>query len=204
MANNDNSTSATPPMREGVGGRPIPAELPGGLHRTARGSFRDGWRWPKDIRRWFARELSDIVDPCPQPIAHIPCGSSKLGELRVDAFHPGANVRADFFHLPFRDGSIGTIVSDPPFNLDSRERIAFHKELMRVLRVGGRLLWQAPWLPPEGPFEIERVTIYNQRVGLPRNARILVRARRNAHQGTNRPQLKAAERRAREEAALVV
>jgi ubiquinone/menaquinone biosynthesis C-methylase UbiE len=120
-----------------------------------------------------------------------------MGDIRVDAFHPGATVKADFFHLPFKDGSIGTIISDPPWNLNTRERIQLHRELARVLRVDGRLLWQATWLPNEGHFEIERIWVYGQRVGLPRNARILVRAHRRKEMGKSRPQLKAAQKRVR-------
>lgn len=157
--------------------RPIPATIPL-LHRTDRGSFRPGWRWPHDIRRWFAQQLASLTDPPPGPVAHIPCGSSKMGEVRVDKFHPGANVRADMFRLPFADGALGTVLSDPPWNLNSRDRIRLHRELARVLRPGGRLLWQAPWIPNEGTFDIERIDIWSPRVGLSRNARILVRATR--------------------------
>jgi SAM-dependent methyltransferase len=155
--------------------RRIPAEIPA-LHRTERGSFRPGWRWPADVRRWFARQLSSLQHPAPRPIANIPSGSSKLGDIRVDKYVKNADVRADFFHLPFADGALGTIVCDPPFELNTHERIRLHKELGRVLRPGGLLLWQAPWLPNEGVFDIETIHLWSQRVGLPRNARILVRA----------------------------
>lgn len=158
--------------------RPIPAELGGRVWRTDKFSFREGWVWPRDVRRWFVRETSDLLDPCPKPIVHLCCGSSRLGEIRVDREHPGANVRADMFHLPFKDGSVGTLIIDPPFNIACHQRIALHRELGRVTKPGSRLLWCAPWLPPEGWFDYNRVVVGSLRTGLPRNARLLVRATR--------------------------
>jgi hypothetical protein len=164
-----------------VSPRPLPAKMPK-IHRTDKLSFHQTWRWPRDIKRWFDRELSDMVDPVPRPVLHVCCGQSKVGNVRVDRYPEhgatGLNVKADFHHLPFRDGAFGTVVIDPPFELFNQGRIQLHDELGRVLRPGGTLLWCAPWIPNEGIFTIDRVVVASLRTGLPRNARILVRATR--------------------------
>jgi hypothetical protein len=160
-----------------VSPRPIPARHVR-AHLTDKMTFRESWIWPRDVKRWFVRETSDLEDPCPRPIVHLACGSSKLGEIRVDKYHPGANVRASFFALPFAEGSIGTVILDPPYDIQTNQRILLHKEVARVLRTGGRLLWCAPWIPDNGNFSIERIVVASLRTGLPRNARILIRASR--------------------------
>ena len=185
--------------------RPIPAEL-SKPHLTDKMAFREGWRWVPDVRRWFLRETSDLVSPPPRPVIHVCSGSSTLGEIRVDRWHPSANVRADMLHLPLADGAAGTVICDPPWDMEFRRRIALHREIARVLRVDGLLLWSAPWIPNEGHFTIDRLYIVYQRVGLPRDARLLVRAHRRAYAGKTRPQRKAAEKvpPARREAPLEV
>ncbi|MEM2257817.1 MAG: hypothetical protein QXU87_04005 [Candidatus Caldarchaeum sp.] len=56
-------------------------------------------------------------------------------------------MRADIFHLPFRDDVFNTVLMDPPWNMpyNLRPRVVF--EAKRVLREGGRLIFNAPWWP---------------------------------------------------------
>lgn len=176
-------------------------------HLTAKYAFIEGWRWPQDVDRWFSDHLSDLVNPVPRPIIHAPCGSSKLGDLRVDAHHPLAGLRGDLLSLPFKDGSVGTLISDPPWNWSLHERIDFAFEVARVVRPGGLLLWCAPWLPTFGHFKVETVAVAAPRVGLPRNARLLVKAwRREPGPKAGKTQKKASQktRRARRAESLEV
>lgn len=146
------------------------------LERTAKFAFREGWRWSTGIHKWFVRETSrlDLV----RPLVHICSGASKLGDIRVDKFHPLAGVRGDVFALPFADSSLPSIVIDPPYDLPLRERVLLGKEIARVHAPGGRLSWKAPWLPMEGHYLIHDVTVATTRTGLPRDAHLLVRAER--------------------------
>lgn len=143
---------------------------------TSKHSFRTGWRWGPDMTNWFVQETSRL--DLERPLVHLCSGSSRLGDIRVDAAHPLATIKADVFHLPFQDASVPTIIVDPPYEWDLRERTRFGKELARVHRPGGRLLWKAPWLPFEGHYRIHDVTASSIRAGLPRNAHLLVRAER--------------------------
>jgi len=108
--------------------------------------WRPAWKWPPETERFVAEILAD----CPRPILHVCAGSSPLGDVKADMFHPAADVRADMYRLPFRDGSFGTVVADPPFPLDGvslPQRLAQFQEMGRVARRGGVVLLHAPWLP---------------------------------------------------------
>lgn len=145
------------------------------LRRTEKHAFREGWTWGRDTLAWFRQEMRLDIE---RPVVHLCSGSSRLGDIRVDTVHPRANLRADVFRLPFPDGSIPTIIVDPPYEWDLKRRMVFGKELARVHRPGGRLLWKAPWLPLEGHYVIHDVHVQSIRAGLPRNAHLLVRATR--------------------------
>lgn len=146
------------------------------VRRTWKHSFLEGWRWGKDTTDWFVQETSRL--DLERPVLHICSGSSKLGDVRVDAVHDAANLKADMFHLPFPDHSFPVVVIDPPYELNLQDRCKLAKELARVHRPGGRLLWKAPWLPHEGFYQIHDVTVQSIRAGLPRDAHLLVRATR--------------------------
>jgi hypothetical protein len=201
--------------------RPIPVRIET-THNTSKYAFVPGWRFPGEVDRWFSDNLSRLDDPAPRPIAAIPCGSSNLGDLRIDKFpyaridlsrhgkapnwgrpsrpagdrYPQPSIMADFFKLPFKDGSIGTIIADPPWNLQFQARMDYMGELARVHRHGGLLLWTAPWLPLHGVWAYDGVYFGHSRVGLPRDARLLVRAiRRTTTKMPTRHQVKAEQRR---------
>lgn len=148
------------------------------LHRTSKHAFRKGWRWGPDMTAWFVQETSRL--DIERPVLHLCSGSSRLGDVRVDAFHDAANLRASAFQLPFVDGAFGAVVVDPPYEFNLQERCKFGKELARIHRPGGRLLWKAPWIPFEGHYIIHDVTVSSIRAGLPRDAHLLVRAERRA------------------------
>lgn len=181
--------------------RPIPVRIEK-AHNTNKYAFVPGWRFPSDVDRWFSDNPSRLDDPAPRPIAAIPCGSSMLGDIRFDRWpgqpeksksdrdmgrptrhtdrYPRPNVVGDFNHLSFPDRSIGTIIADPPWNLQIHLRYAYMAELARVHQFEGLLLWTAPWLPLQGAWKCDGVYLGYTRVGLPRDARILVRAIRRS------------------------
>lgn len=145
---------------------------------TSKYEFKESWTWPKDIDTWMEREIGNLTVNTPEPIVHVCSGSSKLGQLCVDAFHEKADVKADALNLPFSDSELGTVITDPPWDWDPSTRMKFGTELHRVLEERGLLLWCAPWLPAHGMFYREKLVVAAARVGMPKNARLLVRARR--------------------------
>lgn len=108
--------------------------------------WRPAWRWPRETEQFIAGLLRDA----PKPVLHVCSGSSNLGDIKADMFHPGADVRCDVYRLPFKTGAFGTVLCDPPFPLDGTslpQRLAQWQELGRMVPVGGVVLLHAPWMP---------------------------------------------------------
>lgn len=107
--------------------------------------WRPAWKWPSETAAFVA----DLLKTAPRPILHICAGSSNLGDVRADMFHPGADIRCDMYALPFKTGSFGTVLADPPYPLDGttyEQRLAQVQEMGRVVRQGGLVIQHAPWL----------------------------------------------------------
>lgn len=130
-------------------------------------AWREGWRWPGET----AAFLAELVKREAGPVLHVCAGSSRLGDVRVDMFHPGADVKADAFQLPFKSGSFGVVVSDPPFpngdqgGWDYAARLRFVQECGRVVRKGGLFILHAPWLPRPTWAELELPLHFREDVG---------------------------------------
>jgi len=99
--------------------------------------FRRAWSFPRDVEAFLQRLLVS-------PSLHVACGESALGDVRVDLV-TRADVRGDMFRLPFRDGAFASVLIDPPWSLPYHLRPRLAKELARVLKPGGVLLFNSPW-----------------------------------------------------------
>lgn len=72
----------------------------------------------------------------------------------------GRFVHGDMLDLPFEDQSFDTIVSDPPWRGKSEaDRRQMFAECLRVCAIGGKLIYNATWLP-----EHARVRLRDTRV----------------------------------------
>ena len=112
--------------------------------------FRRAWAFPRDVESFLRRLLIS-------PSLHVACGSSKIGDVRLDLF-TRADVMGDMFHLPFRDESFASVLTDPPWWMAYHLRPRFAAELARVLRPEGRLVLNAPWsLRLKGILELVEV-----------------------------------------------
>ena len=117
--------------------------------RRWRYRFKRAWSWPEPIEKFISLFLVS-------PSLHIFCGESGLGDVRVD-LHLNADVKADAFHLPFRDECFQTVLADPPWHMAYHLRPKIIRECARVLKTGGRLIWNAPWWPNSRKLKVKEV-----------------------------------------------
>lgn len=139
-------------------------------------AFREGWRWTEPVAKHIERMVNDL----PRPLVHVCSGSSELGDIRADFFHPFANLKADMFKMPHKDGAVRSIVCDPPYNLSLQDRFKLGMELARIMEPLGRIVFKAPWPLPEGKFlvDIGSPIILSLRVGMLRDAHLIWTATR--------------------------
>jgi Methyltransferase domain len=142
--------------------------------------FKRTWRWSGVVDDWVSARLRTLDGSAPRPIVHVPSGGSGLGDIRIDA-HPEVqgvkcDVKADMYRLPLPDQSVGTVICDPPWNLAYDERSKLNHELARVLRDGGLLLFNAPWVPTEVLFEHKEYWLSMNKGGLDRNVSVFTDA----------------------------
>lgn len=111
--------------------------------RTAPGriEYLPTWEWPAGTNDFFEKLLRDA----PRPIVNVCCGGNRLGDVRADLVHPGADVRADARQIPFR--GVGTVVMDPPWKIPPQDAQHYVEGAWNALRPGGWLLLYAPWQP---------------------------------------------------------
>ena len=112
--------------------------------------FRKAWSWPKGVEDFVNHFLES-------PSLHVFCGESLLGDVRVDLYSDAADIKADAFNLPFPDESFQSVLADPPWHLAYHLRPKLIRELARVLRTGGKLIWNAPWWPNSRKLEVREV-----------------------------------------------
>lgn len=114
-----------------------------GSGRTKGMHYREAWAF-----KGLTPELiADQLKTCPGPVYHIFSGSSELGDVKVDLFHPAADFKADARKLPFPERSVGTVLMDPPWAMPLGDRQLVVSEAGRILRKDGILLLYGPWWP---------------------------------------------------------
>jgi 16S rRNA G966 N2-methylase RsmD len=72
------------------------------------------WSWPEDVEKWLRSQAIGFS-------LNMPCGSSKVGSIRVDLDKTvKPDIVADLKHPPFLPQSFDMVICDPPFNFYNR------------------------------------------------------------------------------------
>lgn len=91
--------------------------------------FRPEWADSDDTTRFIERELLE------GEVLNFPCGTSRLGDLRVDIDPTvGPDAIADLESPPFDDKSFDTVYCDPPYSMHAFDRNQWVRELWDVAR----------------------------------------------------------------------
>ena len=121
--------------------------------RKSANRYRKQWRFPPLVEIKLAEYLHS-------PSLHVCSGQSPLGDVKVDLeVQLGPDVRGDMLHLPFKDESFQTVLIDPPWHFANHLRPKLLWELRRVLRVGGQLILDCPWIPKIPRMKLDNVLV---------------------------------------------
>lgn len=106
--------------------------------------FSPGWSWHSRLTEHVEEAVADLDGE----VANLCCGSSKLGDVRVDKLESwedadgethqtGATHQEDATDLPFEDDRFAAVVTDPPWKVDPETRVRLFSEAVRVTKPGG-------------------------------------------------------------------
>lgn len=131
---------------------------PGRVYGASKGKRPGEKHWYRQV--WTFSKWNEFVETrTVGTLAQVCAGGSSLGRVRVDADRaaPGANVVADYRHLPLPDNSFDTVCCDPPYLIDHPNRIHLQRELVRVAR--RRVLFKAPWIPRASDWALSETVL---------------------------------------------
>lgn len=113
--------------------------------------YRKAWRFPEPVEDFIASHCNGFT-------VHIMNGGSPLGDLRVDKYSRDTDITADAFCLPLRGQIADTVVCDPPWLMDNKYKLLLLREIVRILKLGGILIFNSTWSPKCPGLPVE--TIY--------------------------------------------
>lgn len=114
--------------------------------------YRKAWRFPEAVEDFIAAQCEGFT-------VHIMNGESQLGDLRIDKFSENTDIRADALCLPLRNEIADTVVCDPPWFMDNRDKPKLMSEIRRILKFGGKLIFNSTWNPKCPGLPVETVYV---------------------------------------------
>lgn len=138
------------------------------------GLFNERWAWTNSNIKRVLLEL----ETCKHPIVHVCSGCSNIGDIRVDRVnvntigmvkhwskdshkHRGsANILGNMAQLPLKSGFAETVLCDPPYDIKPMDHDVFkdlNRELIRILKPKGKLIYIAPWIPASSLLSIQKI-----------------------------------------------
>lgn len=114
--------------------------------------YRKAFRWPGQVEAFIRSRANGFV-------INVCNGESMLGDLRIDRFSDNTDIRADAGYLPLKGDIADTVICDPPWELPYHLRGRLVKELRRILKPGGILLFEAPWSPKQPGLPVEEILV---------------------------------------------
>lgn len=111
------------------------------------------WIWNKTIEA-FVKELIQGYS------LNVCAGKSSLGDVKVDLDPEDKSViKADMKNLPFENETFDTVIQDPPWKIGYFDRWKIFFECVRTCKTGGRIIYNAYWIPESKAVKLEKTYI---------------------------------------------
>lgn len=115
----------------------------GGKFSNGQLRLKESWVWEKEVEDLVRERMKGYV-------LNVPCGKSLLGDIRLD-IDPNFTMSKvfDMFKemLPYPNNTFDTVISDPPWKIGHCLRPRLFFELVRVCKIGGKIIYNATWIP---------------------------------------------------------
>lgn len=117
--------------------------------------FRKSFRWEYTVEKFVKSRIKGYS-------LNVPCGKSKLGDIRLD-LDPQLSMREayDFFKdkIPYPNNTFDTIISDPPWKIGHYFRPKLFFRLIEVLKPNGIIIYNATWIPTSKQVKLKELWI---------------------------------------------
>ena len=117
--------------------------------------FREAFLWEAEVEDFVKERMKGYT-------LNVPCGKSKIGDVRLDV-DENLSMRGayDFFkdEIPFEQNTFDTVISDPPWKIGHYFRPRLFFSLVEVCKVGGMIIYNAPWIPTSKFSELKETWI---------------------------------------------
>lgn len=108
--------------------------------------IKEQWEWSRAFQRFVADQIDGYA-----PSVKVCTGLTPLGDdnVDIDPTLPGVTIRGDMFDLPIRAFAYRSAISDPPWKqMTVEDRETLFAELVRITDLGGVVVLNATWYPP--------------------------------------------------------
>ena len=117
--------------------------------------LQDSWVWNQTVTDF-------VKDKIKGHSLNVCAGKNPLCDVNLDLDPTDRSIiKGDMRLLPFDKDTFDTVVSDPPWKISYYNRFRPFFECVRVCKVGGRIIYNANWIPtcPSGDVELEGVWV---------------------------------------------
>jgi hypothetical protein len=113
------------------------------------------WVWNESVTAFVKERIRGYS-------LNVCAGQNPLCDVNLDLDPRDRRIiKGEMRMLPFAANQFDTVVSDPPWKISYYERFRPFFECVRVCKVGGRIIYNATWIPmtPSGDAHLEDVWI---------------------------------------------
>ena len=118
-------------------------------------TLRKSWIWPSTVTKFVESRIEGYS-------LNVCAGVNTSCDVNMDLDPQDKSIlRGDMRCLPFKSNTFDTVISDPPWGISYYLRFKPFFEAVRVCRVGGKIIYNATWIPsaPSGDVELREVFV---------------------------------------------
>jgi len=92
---------------------------------------------------------------------NVCAGKNPICDVNLDLDPQDKSIlKGDMRLLPFESNVFDTVVSDPPWKIGYYERFKPFFECVRVCKVGGKIIYNATWIPSTPSKDVKLLDVY--------------------------------------------
>lgn len=112
------------------------------------------WIWNESVTNFIKDKIKGYS-------LNVCAGENPLCDVNIDLYPKDKSIlKGDMRLLPFKSNTFDTVVSDPPWKIGYYERMKPFFECVRVCKVGGKIIYNAAWIPSTPSKDVKLLETY--------------------------------------------